>query len=364
MKFNINYDSSDDDEAERRMHIKNKQSLSSSSSSSIRRVTAAGYLNNAFEPSIEGKDDDDDKEEEEEEAAGSINICNLMTYQQDNVEPSIKLRNYHNDNLSFHDSAHAGLGLTYEQKADSAHAGLGVTCEHEAIVVKNGSTTVFKNGEDDNNNDDKPIPFTPSNSTIPLYKINDRIMFLYKKTFHTGKITSVIVEKRYMVNSMVEEKRYMVKHDSYGDCVLNEDDIFKDEPRFRKNISYSEMDEVEDIEMDEADEIVDDKNATIEEYFAFQDIRDRRVVDGRIELLVKWSHYPESDNSWVHDEVLIEDGLGDDIDEWYSLGIKQEVTSTEDSNGDDEEKASSNNDDDDDDDEDEVPFEVGDDLFM
>ena len=74
---------------------------------------------------------------DDSEAAGSKKICNLMSYQQDNVDPSIKRRNYHNEDMSFHDSAHAGLGVTYEQ---------------EAVVVKHGSTTVFKKDEDNNNN--------------------------------------------------------------------------------------------------------------------------------------------------------------------------------------------------------------------
>ncbi|OEU15711.1 hypothetical protein FRACYDRAFT_240403 [Fragilariopsis cylindrus CCMP1102] len=77
---------------------------------------------------------------DDSEAAGSKKICNLMSYQQDNVDPSIKRRNYHNEDMSFHDSAHAGLGVTYEQ---------------EAVVVKHGSTTVFKKDEDNNNNNNK-----------------------------------------------------------------------------------------------------------------------------------------------------------------------------------------------------------------
>jgi len=270
-----------------------------------------------------------------------MQTSNLMSYQQDNVDPSIKRRNHHNEDMSFLDSAHAGLDVTYEP---------------EAIVVNHGSINVFKKDEDNNNYDDKSIVYDPSttryNTDKRTYIEGQKIHVYYKNGSRLGKEKKAGPTSYHACTVVKDLKngKVVIEYDSrrgVWDTILETDvmNIMKTQKR-ESTLELNGGNYKED-----GDTLIKKKKKKLlfEEYFAFQDIRDRRVVDGRIELLVKWSHYPESDNSWVHDQILIEDGLGDDIDEWYSLGIKQEVTSS---------------DNDDDDDEAEVPFEVGDDLFM
>jgi hypothetical protein len=138
---------------------------------------------------------------------------------------------------------------------------------------------------------------------------------------HVFHIASLFAYHPGTITNKFAEDMYEISYDTYGKCVVHEDDIYNDLHRNVEEVeSYADVDDdVLDIEMKmekDEDELYDENKE-----WEVDDILGRRNGKEEVEFLVKWKDCKGfHDNTWEPFSVLSENKLLlEYIEEWMLI---------------------------------------------
>jgi hypothetical protein len=123
-----------------------------------------------------------------------------------------------------------------------------------------------------------------------------------EKCWHPATIT----------DCFLKEKEYKITYDTFGTCNVHEKDVYFFEDvngvRHHRNVpvvsTYKE-------------DVLDEDQILLPGWFTVECIRGRRIKNGRVEYLVKWKDFNESENTWERTKWLSQDKMvRGEIKEW------------------------------------------------